>query len=66
MDIIENIDRVDVVDAEYIGVPRQIFVRKNYFDLYTDEMFFRRFRIRKLIALSIVLDQIEHRLQYYT
>lgn len=64
---LDNIDLVDIVDEVDIEVnvriPRQIYVRQNYFDLYSDLQFFTRFRLQKLTCLFL-LNQIEDQLEF--
>ncbi|XP_031327357.1 putative nuclease HARBI1 isoform X1 [Photinus pyralis] len=62
---VDDVDVVDMVDiVENIRIPRQIHIRRNLFNIYSNVEFFRRFRLEKGTALYL-LEKIEHRLEYF-
>jgi hypothetical protein len=57
-----NNDDIEVFDV-INGLPRQVYVRNNYFDSYDNVNFRRRFRISKQCCLNLLVI-IEERLEY--
>lgn len=60
--IIEAVDNVDQVDLE-VRIPRQVYLRPDYFHSFSDEQFFSRFRLTKATTLWL-LQQIENQLEF--
>lgn len=56
-------DDLDVLEIIYYGFPREIYIRKNYFEDLSPLDFFKNFRLYKDTVLQIN-NLIGHNLQY--
>lgn len=52
--ILEEDNDIDEVNFIIHGIPRQIYIRNDYFNSFDDDKFYKRFRITKPTAQNIV------------